>query len=240
MKTSLYELAYHYLRKFIEDPSKAEKKEVMEGFKHLLDSGWTTEEIGKHIKGNLDKADDNPNVKALFSKARTKKENLLNTDTFYWHPQLRITPGAPKRTVDYNTGVITRVEEEDHYLEMKASYTLEDLYFYYVKQHDEPETLGEVRKFKGGLKYLLGQYSLDTILFMIDASANHIHAEDYRPLNSPLDVVDYIRDAQAALGQKITEERTAGDDKIVPRKRVSLHRGRSEVTERDVQAESYA
>jgi len=58
---------------------------------------------------------------------------------------------------------------------------------------------------------------------MIDASSNFIKSEDYAPFTSPLGVQDYEREARHLIGEKITEERTAGDDRIVPRRRVPLH-----------------
>lgn len=237
MLVSVYDLAYGYLKKYSSDEISDDiVTETLNSFKELLADGWTAESIIRNLDHKKWKLQD---FLKQFKRNNLKEKNLMKPDEYYWHPQLRIVPDAPKRVVDYDTGLITKVEQP-YFLEMRASYTLNDLYWYYTKQHGEPETQGEVGKWKGGLRYLLSQYSLDTVLFMIDASANHIRSEDYQPLNSPLDMADYIREAQRAIGEKITEERTAGDEGIVPKRRIPLSRGRSETTERALQAEHYA
>ena len=218
-KLSLYDLTYGYLKHYYKDPRPIDegvKKCVMKDFKELLDEGWTAEEITKVIKEN----DGKPHALLKMNFSRTKAENLLKTSEFYWHPQLRITPGPPQRVVDYNTGSITKVEEE-HFLEMRASYTLNDLLDYYCKQHGNIKD-AQVNKYRGALKYVLDNHNIDTVLFMIDASANYIKAEDMMPLKSPLDIADYEREARHMLGEKITEEKQAGDDRVVPRRRVPL------------------
>lgn len=237
MAVSVYDLTYGYLKKYSsEEVSNRLVSNTMDFMNDLLSKGWSSEEIivimqaGEWELTELQKA---------FRGKKPKNINILKPDKFYWHPQLRCTPGAPKRTIDYDTGLITKVAQE-HYLELRASYTLDDLYWYYIAQHEEPETIGEINKWKGALRYLLSQYSIDTILFAIDASANYVRSEDYQPLKSPLDVADYVREAQRMMGEKITEERLAGDEGIVPKRRIPLHRGRSKTTERTLQTESYA
>lgn len=238
MAISIYDLSYGYLKGYSgEEVTDRLITESMTFIKQLLSAGWSSDEIIYMMK--LENDWTLQEFKHSFKGKKPKDKNLLKPDEYYWHPQLRCTPGAPKRAIDYDTGMITKIEEP-HFLEMRASYTLDDLYWYYIAQHSEPETQGEVNKWKGALRYLLSQYSIDTILFMIDASANFIRAEDYQPFSSPLDMADYVREAQRMMGEKITEERMAGDEGIVPKRRVPLSRGRSEITERTLQAESYA
>lgn len=235
MSISVYDLTYGFLKKYCtDDIDDSLITATMNDMKRVLDEGWTAEELINLMKHRKRSA---PEFFMFVgsSSAKKREDNLLDSDTYYWHPQLRVMPGPPQRLVDYDSGEITKVEEP-YFLEMRASYTLSDLFNYYTKQHGEPEVQGEVKKWRGALNYLLGQYSLDTVLFMIDASANYIQAEDFRPLNSPLDMADYVKEAQRAMGEKITEERTAGDEGIVPRKRLPLHRGRSKTTERTLQA----
>lgn len=221
-KLSLYDLAYGYLKSYCGDePSKTE---VLRSIKKWLGQGWTAEEIVDAMK----KFKGKPYTHLVyhFVKHKPKQKNLLKADTFYWHPQLRITPGAPKRYLDYNTGEIIKIEE-DYFLEMNASYTLDDMLQYFIKQHGAIPG-NKYNRYLGGLQYLLQNRSIDTVLFMIDASANYVKAEDYAPLSSPLDMEKYEQEARHAMGEKITEEKQAGDDRVVPRRRVPLHRRRSE------------
>jgi hypothetical protein len=231
-KLSLYDITYGYLKKYYRgDVNDNTVMDTMEGFKKALEKGWTEKEIIQAIKTFNKGGSSHDSLMRYFSKMNPKDRNLLKADTFYWHSQLRITPGAPKRVVDYDSGEIKKVDEP-HFLEMRASYTMDDLLAYYELQHGEVED-HQRNKYRGALKYVLNNYSIDTVLFMIDASANFIKAEDYEPLGSPLGIQDYARQAQHLIGEKITEERTAGDDKIVPRKRLPLHRGRSKDKRRE-------
>lgn len=233
MTISVYDLTYGYLKKYHEgEVTDKVVTKTMKSFIEILDRGVTDKMMIEKMKTKRTTLDE---FVKMFSKSKPSslEKNFLKSDKFYWHPQLRCMPGPPQRVIDYDTGTIKKIEEQ-HFLEMRASYTLEDLYFYYIRQHGEPETLNEVNKYKGGLRYLLSQYSLDTILFMIDASANHIRSEDYQPLKSPLDIADYSLEAQRALGEKITEERMAGDDVITPKQRVPIHRGRSKASKREI------
>ena len=220
MKVSALDLAYEYTKKYIPEPTNAQKRDVLDEIEYLLDKGWTAEEITKHCDGSKGSP-----IEELKGKQR-EKENLLKAGTFYYHNELRIFPGAPKRIIDYNTGVITKVDEP-HFLEMRASYSYDDLIDYYFKQHGEIHP-NKHKRAAGAFAYLLKNYSLETVLFMIDQAANFIKEEDAEPLDSPLGIEAYHRAAIEVIGEKMTEERLAGDDKVVPRRRVPLGRGRSQ------------
>lgn len=221
---SVYDLAYWYLQTFFpnEELTKREKKQVIDEMRAILDEGWTSKEIREVL--------EKEGVKTLFPSAlfRDRKPsvwNLLDSNAFYLHPQLRIMPGPPKRIIDYNKGTIKKITEP-YFLEMRASYTLNDLVRYYEDQHNLKLTDDEREQCRGAFRYLLKNFSVDEILFMIDVAANHIRDHDLPPLENPLELKKFAKEAREEINAKRTEERLAGNDRIVPRKRVPLGRRR--------------
>lgn len=220
-KLSLYDLTYGYLKKYyngaIDDKLKSE---TMKAIKDALKQKWTVSDITHAIVANHNSKGSHKDFLYTLKNGTHSHKNILNPDNFYWHPQLRITPPAPKKVIDYDRGEIKSVDEE-HFMEMVASYTEEQLMKYYIKQHGAVPG-SKYNKYLGGLSYLLKNHNIDTVLFMIDASANFIKEGDLSPLSSPLDMDRYEQEAKFALGEKITEERQAGDDRVVPRRRLPL------------------
>ena len=79
------------------------------------------------------------------------------------------------------------VDKEDYFLEIKASYTIEELTDYYIKQMKLNIT-GDVEKernrLRGSLTYLMEKFHIDLMLFLIDSAANHIEELDLKQLAS--------------------------------------------------------
>lgn len=231
MRYSVFDLAFTYIERFYEEePPTEEKRRILQEFQDLLAAGWTTEDIIKHLRAFITKHPGvRPDIPRLFSKLHRSQENLMKPDRFYYHNQLRITPGPPKRYLDYNTGQIVKTEE-DYYLEMRTSYTIDDLTDYYLEQFTLDVSPEERKRIVGSFKYLLKTHDLDLILFMIDVAANHAHSEDMdRESFNPLKLTDWKTIAREQLNEKITENKLSGDDKIVPRKRVLSLRSRDSI-----------
>jgi hypothetical protein len=228
---SVFDLAFHYIERFYEEePSTEEKREILERFEDLFAFGWTIEGISKVIKRFMQEHPGvRPDIAKLFSKAYSPEKNLISPDAFYYHNQLRITPGAPKRELDINTGEIKKVEEE-YYLEMKASYTIDNLVDYYVTQLRLHIDAYERKKLVGAFKYLLKSHDVESLLFMIDVASNTVYSED-RDRNgfTPFKLTDYRTFANQQRDAKRTENILSGDDKIVPRKRILSFRSSNPV-----------
>lgn len=219
---SIYDLAYAYIQRFYtEEPTKENKIEIIRTFEDLLYQGWTSDDMIKVFRAFKTKhPDETPNLDALFNKLAKKEDNLLRPDCFYYHNQLRLVPGPPRRELDYNSGEIKKISEE-WFLEMRASYTLDDLADYFERQFHVSFSHHDRKKAIGAFKYLLKTYTLEMILFMIDAASNYIIYDDKSTRDfNVLNLSDYRSLAESALSEKRTETKLSGDDKIVPRKRV--------------------
>lgn len=228
---SIFDLSFTFIERFYdEEPPKEEKIQIIRDFEELLIYGWTLDEIQKVLRTFIAKHPNvRPDIPKLFSKVNCKRANLLTQGVFYYHNQLRITPGPPKRDLDYNTGEIIRIDEE-FFLEIRASYTIDDLADYYIYQLAITPSVQERTRLIGAIRYLLKQYPIDLLLFMIDQATNYLQygdksRRDYNPLN----LSDYRGEAEGAMNEKATETKLSGDDRIVPRKRVFTFRSRHTV-----------
>ncbi|MGL4818409.1 MAG: hypothetical protein ACRC5C_00235, partial [Bacilli bacterium] len=96
------------------------------------------------------------------------QDELMRLGYYYYHPVLQITPGLKPRVVDFD--FFDRKEEEEvFYLEMRDSFSKQDLYLYFRNKirTNLPEQF-EKREM-GSIDYLCQLYDLDTIIYMVDA-----------------------------------------------------------------------
>lgn len=208
MPMSAYDLAYLYFTEYREPdfpPTEENKRKVLRRVNELLDNGWTEYDMIHYWR----------------DQSEPVGGNLLRSDEFYWHNQLRVMPGPAKVEFDLDKGTITR-KQEPWFLEMRASYTVEDLLDYYLKQFDLTSSDINVNKYLGTFRYLLSRYDIDLLLFMIDACANDRKEADEGPPLDPIIVGEYEYLGQQAMNRKITENRQAGGDRIEPRRRVPV------------------
>jgi len=226
-KVSIFDLTYGYLKMFHqnEDISQKFKVATVVQLAQLLDRGWTSEELGAELRRHYKATEGKKglDLPTHFRGRSPQRTNLLRTGKFYYHNELRVTTPPPVVDFDYNTGEIKRVVQ-DYYLEMRASYTLEDLTNYFLSKqglcHKEAVTFGRV---KGAIKWLLDQFEVDLVLFMIDISNDIIMTNNYNKLRVPSDVKEYYADAIQLFQKKVTENRVSGGDQIVPRRRLLSH-----------------
>lgn len=224
MTFSIYDLVYEYTNQLF--PNKKLGKEQMKTIhleiKELLKSGWACDELIVGFKGWALKHPDKPTIHPtkLFASKFVKTRNLLRPGKLYYHNILRLTPPPPKRKIDYDSGEITTVGETEYYLEMRSSITLDDIANYYFKQFGIKPASSIRKRTAGSLGYLLKNYDVETLLFMIDSAANERRSEDLSPPRTPLDLEDHYDEAKQILSAKRTEAVISGGDKIVRRKRV--------------------
>jgi hypothetical protein len=219
---SVYELGFSFIKRYWDrEPTKEQKIQILNQFSQLLMNGWTQEEIINVVKAYQHSDPTTiPNVEQIFQGTTTRAENLLVPKAFYYHPQLRILPPPVKRDLDYNTGVISKPEEE-YFLEMRASYTINQLIDYFVIAFELNPSQEDIQRYRGSFKFLLKQHNIDTVLFMIDAAHNNLYTED-NDLHDfkPIKLGDYRTMAEDMLNWIRTETKRSGDDHVVPRKRV--------------------
>jgi hypothetical protein len=222
MTLSIYDIVHEYLSLFKKKATKEFRRTVKNDIKELLANGWCADEIIKVIQ---QKHRSKPDVNNMypsfwFATKRPKKRNLLTPGKFYYHNDLRLTSPPPKRELDYDTGEIKIVSNVPYFLEMKASYTIDDLIRYYAKQFRIKITKEDWSRYQGSFNWLLKNYKLETILFMIDATVNHCEAEDLPVPSTPLEIRNYYREALEAKNAKKTEAVLSGGNKIVRKKRM--------------------
>lgn len=219
---SVYDLSYLYIqRKYRNfDIPLNIKINVIKSVKECLVNGRTYNEINKAIKESKDFCiEDDKFFRNIRSGSFT---NLLKHDRGYIHNELIITNPAPKKMYDFNTGEIVMCgEENDFYLEYRASYTIEDMYNYIKKQSAFYDVIDNFDRSIGTIKYLCSKYDVEHVLFMIDAIQKEYDATLIGKVKSLIKINEYSVLARENYNIKRTILISSGFTKEIPRKRTT-------------------
>lgn len=211
---STEELAQYFVHYITQSRIGVESRiqSAMASIPKLLDKGWSLVEI----KQELDQfSHDYPQiVQNIYhiGEIMDKKEppnNLLESDVFYYHGELRNMSQPPKITKDPHTGKFIR-QSEPFYLEMKARYTMQELLNYWYTQQGIKPTEHMIRQDEGKFKYILGNYTLDEVLFTIDASNVLRKERQLKPLRNAFELDKYIEDGREFIRKKENAHKMQG------------------------------
>ena len=208
-KGSVYDLATVYTM-FYRD--KYDYKTLIKYFSYTLDNGFTWKDCLKFIAKTSD-----------FSYFKSCKkqygENIIKQGTIYYHKNLRVQPEPSVTDVDYDSGTMVSTKQE-HFVEMVASYTLDELYDYFVSLNVYDTKQWQKNRVYNMLKYYVEKYDIDTVLFMFEAIINSLEEDQVFDLNKI--------DNMYPLGQTYKQTalsncRSNGSDTISPRTRNRQH-----------------
>lgn len=183
---------------------EARIKSALTAIAQLQERGWGLYEI----KCELDQfAQDYPQVVPNIyhmGEIMDKKEppnNLLEPHVFYYHNLLRETSPPTKIVKDPNTGKMVR-QSQPFYLEMKKRFTMQELLDYWYTQMEIKPNEHMIRQDEGKFRYILGNYTIDEVLFSIDASKAVRRERQLRPLRNAFELDKYIEDARDFIKAK--------------------------------------
>lgn len=223
---SVYDLAYYFIRENnLDGIGPIEKKNIINEIIEVLNNGATDNDIYKKItkvkknNKNYDKyfRDIRPNGNLL---KHEKIIRYMNQGTMFYHNELRLRPEAPKVRFDLDSGLMIK-EEQEYFLEMKASYTIDDVCDYIGRKKFLRKAVENRARAIGGLKILIKRYSVDKLLFVIDA-ANDVYSSKNMFLRSVLDIADYEQEGLENYKSKVTECAISNTDRIVYKRRGEL------------------
>ena len=218
---SIYDLAFGYLKLFQQlDKERDYKQSILNGFRALTQSGWTDRELIHHLL-KVSKTEERETFD-LFSYFQSKKPtevNLLTKPKVYYHNLLRLTSPPPVIDFDYNTGEAIR-KVEPYFLEMRASFSIRELVDYFKsKTHLYVSEVMPDARIIGAFKWLIKNFELELILFMIDEAEIQISSGRSQSLKNPSDVHEFFVPAKLQYEKKRNACKLAGGDQIVPRRR---------------------
>jgi len=189
----------------------------------LIKKGWTVDTI-------KDKLDEFKRLHPSFCPNiyhveeimgnMTPPNNLLETDVFYYHKELRSIPMPSRIILNKETREYER-QEEAFFLEMKTVYTLEDALNYWYRVTKHTPSNADLRRDKGKLEYLLKSYDIDDILFMIDLALESYVSRKAK-LTNLFKVEDFADKARDTLMSKKSIHMIHGIHKIKKREQVGV------------------
>lgn len=131
------------------------------------------------------------------------EDSLLERDKFYYHNTLHIKPKAP------TWNPLTNEESvEEHYMEMKIKFTMDDLITYFYRELNINHELIDIAKDKGSFNFLINKYRkfdfiepIDFILSLIDYAKS---SENMR-VRSVLQIGEYESEVYDMLQAKVEQ-----------------------------------
>ncbi len=209
-----YELAAYFVNHITEATVGVEARidNALASISALIENGWTLNDI----KNELDQFKlDYPRIAINvyhIDEIMNKKEppdNLMEPDVFYYHSELRKMSSVPVIKRDPVTKKMVR-NSEPFYLEIKKRYTMKNLMDYWYKEMDIIPNEHMIRQDEGKFKYILGNYTLDEVLFSIDVSKIIRKEQQIRPLRNAFELDRYIEDAREFIQKKRNTHKMEG------------------------------
>lgn len=204
---------------------EARIKSALTAIPDLLDKGWSLFEI----KQELDQfAHDYPQVVqniyhiGEIMNKKNPPNNLIEQDVFYYHSELRNMSQPPTIKKDPETGKLVRYSEP-FYLEMKVRYTMQELLNYWYSQMGITPTEHMLRQDEGKFKYILGNYTLDEVLFTIDASNVLRKERQLKPLRNAFELDKYIEDGREFIRHKQNVHKMQGINREFRREQATAY-----------------
>lgn len=188
--------------------------QAIQSAKAYLGQGWTLDDLREEIEAFIKMYPQM--VRNIYHMQevignKQPKANLMERDTFYYHNLLRKTPGPVRMSI--KNGKVERISEQ-FFLEMIGRFTLEELmdHFYEVNGMTPSENMR--RQDEGRFRYLLANYSLDEILFSIDASKIIRMEQHQQPMRNCFDLQNYIGHAQELISNKKNTHQSMGINRV--------------------------
>lgn len=212
-KGSVYDLATLYSLLYVGRPiNKDELDNIVNKFSYTLDKGYTFKECVNILLNNM-------NNKANFKIANivsytSTHSNIVKQNQMYYHKELRVQPKPSTTNIDYNTGTMVSTEQE-YFVEIVASYTIEDLMKYLLSFGYTNTYQWQYSRLKGLVEHYIKKYGIDTVLFMFEAIADNIEDREF-DFNK---FDNYYQIAKSYMNNIINNCIANGGDKIAVRKR---------------------
>lgn len=199
---SLYDLAYICLEKNNNLDKGLLLKAIAEGMDNGGNATYFINSINRINKGS---EEDFYNTCRIGGNG-----NFIDSKKFYYHKELKICSKPPTVDFDIITGSFVTVENEKRFIEIKASYTIDDLIEYLKTKPNFKNTIVAKGKIIGALNYLINRYGIDLLLFLID-TADLFFINKQRYPSNVFEIEDYIEIAKSNYNQCVNSYKAIND-----------------------------
>jgi hypothetical protein len=182
-------------------PNQEQAVIIFEQAKILIKKGWTVSNITNRIVNSYETKKVNRPGNLFVVVSREDLPPLFQSDNilknkFYYHNRLQKISKPTEIIIDKDGNVIKK--REPFYLEIIEKFTIEDLTNYF---HDKMniEDSNIYRLNKGGFKKIHKDYSLDLLLFSIDAAFKERKKQSFGLLTNYSEIYNYLQQGNKAL-----------------------------------------
>jgi hypothetical protein len=214
------ELAHYFVNQIVQPRFGHEGRigSALSAIPELVAKGWTLDGIKNEVDlfaQQYPEAVRNIYHIGEIMNQKQPPNNLMERDVFYYHNKLRIT-SPPVRVRQNEAGEMVR-ESSPFFLEMKSNFTLNDLLNYWYQQMNITPSDHMIKQDEGKFKYILTNYTLDEVLFSIDAARSIRKDRQLRPLRNAFELDKYIEDARELIKGKENVHKVQGINREVKR-----------------------
>ena len=152
----------------------------------------------------------------VFEEKRVKpiQGELIQVGLFYYHPLLQETASPPTYKLDSYTMKLTKSKAEPFYLEIRESFTIEQLLSYYYTSHHKdplPGTSGLTQ-----MMNLVKGFGLDMALYLIEASSLSF-IETGRGATTHAFLPEFLEEAKELFNNRLLISKEGGLTHVTPR-----------------------
>lgn len=207
----------------------AYKKQLMEDAYNCLSSGFSYDKLNTLMDladaqdalcYNLSEYIQTKNTsceKVVVKKHIINPDNCLKIGEFYYHPSLQTTSRPPRFTMNPHTMELEKQPPEPFFLEMKDTFTVEELTQYFIQQTGTDDSYPQ-RHFTQ-FKNMVKTYGIDLVLYLIDASVAYARDEQEQMPAVPSFIQARIEDAKKMYDTRKEIAREGGLTHVYPKQR---------------------
>jgi len=138
---------------------------------------------------------------SMLIEKNKQSQNLLEHGQLYFHRILYCFSAPTRMIIDHQTKIIQRTSEPFEQI-LKAEFIMKDLIDFFYESSGNAATDHQYKQDAGKFTHLLGRYTLDEILYAIDAAKWIRHDQQLPPLRNAFDLETYIDEARFVIEQK--------------------------------------
>lgn len=212
------------------DTNSSYKISVIKAFEEILRKGFNYGEIQAALKDiknpyiyspwEIIPEDKREEIKKLPDKYPKEPDELIHYTLFYYHPLLQETRKPASYIYDDQSGEIKEAVREPYFLEIVDSFTMRELVNYFMDKMELTGKMQDTVSKRKGLAtefYKYNHYSLDMLLYLIDAADIECQLEDIKKPHFVEGLFNFSEQSEELYRSRRNILDEKGGDKIVPR-----------------------
>lgn len=185
----------------------------------MLDLCQEAKEADQYVYSLIDFMKDKGILIPSHYRYEREADECIRMGAFYFHPELQEVSQPGRTVIDWETMEMKVEPAEPFFLEIRDSFTLQDVVRYFLQATEAEDELNTMKRLTGQFRTAVERYGLDLTLYLIDAGVSDAKDEGRRTPRTLGDLMDTIELARTMYGNRKSICWEGGLDHVQPRKR---------------------